>query len=158
MRFLVDENLPQRLADLLNKVGHDAVHVRDLEAAGSSDAYVISLALEDDRVIISADTNFGALLAHNRATKPSVILVRAIVDRRPAEMAALLDANLGILTEHLERGASVALTYPSTSDDTARPTSPPWPAAEPVVRSLRVPSRLRRAGSRASPRRRVGSV
>jgi predicted nuclease of predicted toxin-antitoxin system len=29
VRFLIDENLSWRLAELLTKAGHDAVHVRD---------------------------------------------------------------------------------------------------------------------------------
>ena len=108
MRFLVDENLSPRLAALLAEAGHDAVHVRDLHAAGASDSHLVGLATDDDRVIISADTDFGALLAHTRATKPSVILVRALVDRRPPELAAVLMANLDAVREHLEAGAMVA--------------------------------------------------
>jgi predicted nuclease of predicted toxin-antitoxin system len=61
-------------------------------------------------VIISADTDFGALLAHSRATQPSVILVRAIVDRRPPELAAIIIANLAVLEEHLKSGAIAAFT------------------------------------------------
>ena len=76
MRFLIDENLSWRLAPLLSTSGHDAVHIRDLDASGAPDSEVMALAVRDSRVIISADTDFGALLAHTRATKPSVILVR----------------------------------------------------------------------------------
>jgi predicted nuclease of predicted toxin-antitoxin system len=110
VRFLVDENLSPRLVDLLAKAGHDTVHVRDLEATGFSDSAVIALAVADDRVIISADTDFGALLAYSRATQPSVILVRAIVDRRPPELAAIIIANLAVLEEHLKSGAIAAFT------------------------------------------------
>jgi predicted nuclease of predicted toxin-antitoxin system len=110
VRFLVDENLSRSLADLLAKPGHDAVHVRDLEAAGASDSAIMVLAVGDDRIIISADTDFGALLAHSRAAKPSVILVRALVDRRPPELAAIIVANLDVLEEHLRSGAIAAFT------------------------------------------------
>jgi predicted nuclease of predicted toxin-antitoxin system len=110
VRFLVDENLSRSLADLLAKGGHDAVHVRDLEAAGATDSAIMALAAADDRIIISADTDFGALLAHSRATKPSVILVRALVDRRPPELAGIIMANLDVLEEHLRSGAIAAFT------------------------------------------------
>lgn len=78
MRFLVDENLSPRVSSLLTASGHDAVHVRDLGLPGGSDAEVMDQAVASDRVIVSADTDFGALLAHTRADKPSVILVRAL--------------------------------------------------------------------------------
>jgi predicted nuclease of predicted toxin-antitoxin system len=47
VRFLIDENLSPRLADLLAQSGHDTVHVRDLEAAGISDSAVMALAVAD---------------------------------------------------------------------------------------------------------------
>jgi predicted nuclease of predicted toxin-antitoxin system len=108
MRFLIDENLSRRLAELLTKAGHDAVHVRDLDAAGAPDTEIVTLATRDDRIIVSADTDFGALLAHSRATKPSVILVRALADRRPPELAGIIAANLDTIQEHLQSGAIAA--------------------------------------------------
>jgi predicted nuclease of predicted toxin-antitoxin system len=110
MRFLIDENLSPRLAELLTKSGHDAVHVRDLDATGAPDAEIMTLATRDERVIISADTDFGALLAHSRATKPSVILVRALIGRRPPELAGIITTNLDTIHEHLEAGAIAAFT------------------------------------------------
>jgi predicted nuclease of predicted toxin-antitoxin system len=110
VKFLVDENLSPRVAEFLLKSGHDAVHVRDLDAAGAPDSEVMTLAAQRGRAIISADTDFGALLAHSRATEPSVILVRALVGRRPAELVAVLVANLDELEQHLLSGAVVAFT------------------------------------------------
>ena len=110
MKLLLDENLPPRLARLLNDAGHDAVHVRDLDAAGSSDPQIIALALADGRTIVSADTDFGALLASTGATAPSIVLVREVVDRRPAELAELLTMCIEELEAQLNAGAMVALT------------------------------------------------
>jgi predicted nuclease of predicted toxin-antitoxin system len=35
VKLLIDENLPPRLVALLSEAGHDAAHVRDLDAAGA---------------------------------------------------------------------------------------------------------------------------
>lgn len=110
MRFLVDENLSPRVAELLSKPGHDAVHVRDLQATSAPDSTIMALATTGDRVIISADTDFGALLAHTRAAKPSVLLVREIVDLRPPDMVNIILGHLDVLEPHLESGAIAAFT------------------------------------------------
>jgi predicted nuclease of predicted toxin-antitoxin system len=47
VKLLIDENLPPWLAALLSEAGHDAAHVRHLDAAGSSDPQIIYLALAD---------------------------------------------------------------------------------------------------------------
>lgn len=93
MKLLIDENLPPRLADLLTEADHPAVHVRNLDAAGSSDPQISALALTDARTIVSADTDFGALLASTGATEPSVTLVREVVHRRPQELSQLLSGS-----------------------------------------------------------------
>jgi len=60
--------------------------------------------------VISADTDFGALLARSRAAKPSVILVRALIDRRPPELAGIIAANLDTIASHVAAGAIAAFT------------------------------------------------
>jgi predicted nuclease of predicted toxin-antitoxin system len=110
VRLLVDENLPPRVAQLLADAGHDAVHVRDLDAAGASDQKIIGLALNSGRTIISADTDFGVLLASTGATGPSVILVREIVDRLPPDLVVLLLDCIEQLEAQLIAGAMVALS------------------------------------------------
>ena len=110
MKLLIDENLPPRLAVLLSEADHDAAHARDLDAAGASDAQLIDLALADGRTIVSADTDFGALLAATTATAPSVILVREVVDLHPQELAQLLVTCIEELEAQLAAGAMVALT------------------------------------------------
>lgn len=63
MKFLIDENLSPAVAKALVELGHDAVHVDELGAQGVPDDGIMALAAAQSRVIISADTDFGALLA-----------------------------------------------------------------------------------------------
>jgi predicted nuclease of predicted toxin-antitoxin system len=108
VKFLVDENLSPFVAKALVELGHDAVHVDELGAQGVPDDGIMALAAAQARVIISADTDFGALLASTRATKPSVILVRALITQRPSQLAATVAGHLDLIEAELLSGAIAA--------------------------------------------------
>jgi predicted nuclease of predicted toxin-antitoxin system len=75
----------------------------------ASDGAIFDHAAEQGRVIISADTDFGTLLATRKQTKPSVILFRHGSQHRPADQAALLRANLPQLEPALQVGSIVVI-------------------------------------------------
>ena len=70
MRFLIDNNLSPVLADELKTAGHDAVHVRDYGLQAATDQIVLARARGDNRILISADTDFGTLLAREGGRPP----------------------------------------------------------------------------------------
>jgi predicted nuclease of predicted toxin-antitoxin system len=109
VRFLIDNNLSPLLAENVKAAGHDAVHIRDLGLEAATDLVVLDQARSQDRVLVSADTDFGALLARSGATSPSVLLIRRLLGRRAAEQAALIQANLPPVAEDLAAGAIVVL-------------------------------------------------
>ncbi|MEO0501064.1 MAG: DUF5615 family PIN-like protein [Pseudomonadota bacterium] len=61
MKFLVDAQLPRGLCTALQRRGHEADYVNDLIGAGAEDRDILALALRDDRIIISKDSDFVAL-------------------------------------------------------------------------------------------------
>ncbi len=89
MKFLVDESLQRHVAGLLVENGLDAVHVSDIGLRGAPDEKVLAAADEDSRILITADTDFGTLLALSGAAQPSVILLRR-PGRRSAERAQVV--------------------------------------------------------------------
>src|SRR3712207_9312414 len=60
-RSLIDENLPESLAEELRKLGHDAWHIRELGEKGISDDRVFVLAQERSAILITLDLGFSDL-------------------------------------------------------------------------------------------------
>src|SRR5436309_4778746 len=69
--------LSPNLAVWLRSKGHDAVHACDLALNRAADTLILSTALDDERVVISADLDFPRLLALAGAGGPGLILLRS---------------------------------------------------------------------------------
>lgn len=72
MKFLVDENLPPKLASFLVNSGHDAVHVLDAGLGASADRSICEFAVAENRVIVSRDSDF---VRFTETTPVRVVLV-----------------------------------------------------------------------------------
>jgi predicted nuclease of predicted toxin-antitoxin system len=109
MKFLIDNALSPALSNLLSAAGHDSVHVRDRQLQHADDEKIFEAAVAEERIVISADTDFGTLSSFSGSKRVSVILFRHPSPRRPEQQARLLLSNLPAFEDELGQGAIVVL-------------------------------------------------
>lgn len=108
MKFIIDNALSPSIANGLKEAGHNAIHVRDIGMASASDREILLYAKIENRVVVSADTDFGTILALNNDAKPSFLLLRRS-DKKPLSQLNMLINIIESLQEDLEKGAVVVI-------------------------------------------------
>ena len=93
MKFLVDAQLPKRLADWLSENGHDALHTFDLPRGNrTTDTEINEIASRDNRIVITKDGDFvESLMVTGR---PERLLLISTGNISNAELESLFRANL----------------------------------------------------------------
>jgi len=74
----------------------------------ASDAEIFELSAREDRIVISADTDFGTLLALRQEIKPSVILLRR-GPKIPYLQLQLILNNLAAIEEFALEGSIIVI-------------------------------------------------
>ena len=109
MRFLIDNPISPQIAEALRQSGHDAVPVLDYGLQAAPDDVIFERGSQEDRIVVTADTDFGLLAARTGIRKPSIILFHHSFPHRPSEQARILIRSLPRLATALEQGSLVAL-------------------------------------------------
>ena len=109
MKFLIDNALSPIFSKQLHNLGHDAIHVRDMDMQTCSDEEIFDFAQKEERIIVSADTDFGTIIALKNEQFPSIIIFRRTRNRKPIEQVALLISNLEQIEVSLRKGSIVII-------------------------------------------------
>ena len=85
------------------------MHVRDALTVDAPDTAIFHHAAADDRIVVSADTDFGELLARLQTARPSLVLLRRRTRRRPSDQTTLLLTQLPAVANDPAAGAIVLI-------------------------------------------------
>jgi predicted nuclease of predicted toxin-antitoxin system len=108
VKFLVDAQLPVRLALLLNRAGHEAIHTSDLpNGNASTDAQVVEIADAEDRVVVTKDRDFRD--EHLLRGSPRKLFIVATGNISNDALIKLFEVHLGAATSALDEADFVEL-------------------------------------------------
>jgi predicted nuclease of predicted toxin-antitoxin system len=109
MNFIVDAQLPRRIAAWLRENGHDAIHTLELEDANrTTDAAITNLAMRDQRIVITKDADFvDSHILHGRPEKLLLISTGNISNR---ELESVLLPNLPVVVAAFQASSFVELS------------------------------------------------
>ena len=110
VRLLIDQNLAACVAALLRDAGHDAVHGSERGMSAADDDRVLQLAVGEERVLVSEDTDLGAPAGPiGRGDAVSFVLIRSAERLTTEARTNLLVSTLPRVESELEAGAIVVL-------------------------------------------------
>ena len=103
MKFLVDAQLPVRLSYLLNSMGHDAIHTKELSLQNATpDTEINLISISEQRVVITKDSDFWDSFYIQK--KPYKLLLVTTGNINNKEMESLfvrnLDTIIGLFEKH----------------------------------------------------------
>lgn len=112
MRFLIDAQLPHRLANALADLGHDTIHTLDLpDRNATSDYEVASAADRDDRILITKDGGFRD--SHLLKGQPRRLLHVTTGNITNKALLDLVRSHFAEIERAFQRGSYVELTADS---------------------------------------------
>jgi predicted nuclease of predicted toxin-antitoxin system len=103
MKFIVDAQLPTRLAKFLQAAGYDTIHTRNLPQQNATpDSNINAISIAQERIVITKDYDF--VDSFLTIQQPYKLLLVTTGNIKNSELEALFADNLGILvallTEH----------------------------------------------------------
>jgi uncharacterized protein (DUF433 family)/predicted nuclease of predicted toxin-antitoxin system len=109
VRFLADAGVSPKTLAFLRRLGHEAIHVRDLGMQRATDRNIVDRARTDGSVVLTFDLDFGEILALGVRDRPSVIILR-LGNARPDAVNRRLEVLLADASVALLDGALVSVT------------------------------------------------
>lgn len=76
MRFITDENIPRTVIRMLRDLDHDVKDIVESGLTGMEDDDIIRMGLNEGRIIITHDKDFGDILSYPLKEHSGVILIR----------------------------------------------------------------------------------
>ena len=108
MKILVDMNLSPDWVNFLGTAGHEAIHWSKIGSGSATDTELMTWAAENGFVVLTADLDFGAILAATKGTGPSVVQVRNDI-LTPNAIGGIVISALRQARQELIEGALISI-------------------------------------------------
>jgi predicted nuclease of predicted toxin-antitoxin system len=108
MKILVDMNLSPGWVEFLAGAGIEAIHWSSAGAHDAPDRDVMQWAAERDYTLLTADLDFGTILAAQRRSRPSVVQVRA-ENLAASVVGDIVVSAMQLARAEIDRGAIVSI-------------------------------------------------
>lgn len=96
MKWLIDAQLPRRLAVWLSGVGHDAIHTLELAQANRTpDDEICRLADENGRIVVTKDDDF--VYSHVVRDQPARLVLISTGNISNSALLALFEEKIAVL-------------------------------------------------------------
>jgi len=109
MKFLVDAQLPVRLAKLLQNYNHDAIHTTELPQKNSTlDTQINDISAQQERIVITKDSDF--VDSFLTIQKPYKLLLVTTGNIKNSELEAIFINYLSTLVDLFEQHNYIELS------------------------------------------------
>jgi len=109
MKLLLDQGLPRSSAEILRNKGWDIQHTGEIGMSRATDRQILEYARDEQRIVITLDSDFHTILAVENLNSPSVVRIRQEGLRGP-ELAELVEKIWSRIEQQLENGAMATIT------------------------------------------------
>ena len=104
--ILLDENLPDRIAEVLRRQGIEVVHVGSVGLAATADKLIWTEALARDQVILTKDSDYLDLAA---TTNKGRVILLATGNMRMRQLCEYVESRGAVISEFLNGSERVLL-------------------------------------------------
>lgn len=108
MKFLADMPISPKTVMHLRSLGHDIYRISEKGLYRAKDHDIVEIAIGENRVILTMDLDFAAIIATSHTTIPSAVIFR-MMDESYKNINALLEEILPRVEKELLSGAIVII-------------------------------------------------
>lgn len=108
MKFLIDAQLPRRLANRLRDIGHDAVHTLDLPLKNRTpDSVIEEISSRESRIVVTKDADF--VNAFTLYRKPHKLLLVSTGNINNTDLEKLFFDNIAQIADAFEKYSFIGI-------------------------------------------------
>ncbi|MDO8283279.1 MAG: DUF5615 family PIN-like protein [Thermodesulfovibrionia bacterium] len=108
MKFLADMPVSPKTVNYLRDIGHDIYRINEKGLPKAKDSEIVDIAINEQRIILTMDLDFPAIIAKSGMSTPSAIIFR-LSDESHENINALLTNILPQIEKEVLKGAIVMI-------------------------------------------------